>query len=66
MEHVSEKTFLDLVSALKDRLTEDQSVSLAVGSFYDDGTVDLSEAMHVADERMYNDKLHYYENHPRR
>ena len=39
-------------------------VKFAVGTWYGPDSFDIREAMHIADERMYEDKDEYYDNHP--
>ena len=47
-------------------VSEDKNVSFAVGTCFDDGKLDIRKDMHIADERMYDDKDEYYREHPDR
>ena len=39
-------------------------ISIAIGSYWSDGNVDMKTAFKNADEMMYADKAAYYERHP--
>lgn len=41
-----------------------EPVRFAVGTGFFTGQYDLDEAMHYADEQMYQDKEEYYRQHP--
>lgn len=47
-------------------VSEDNKVSFAVGLCFDDTKLDIRKSMHIADERMYDDKDEYYREHPER
>lgn len=56
--------FESAVSTLKERASDPDNVSFAVGSFYSSSGGDIRSAMHYADEDMYKNKAKYYTEHP--
>ena len=56
--------FEELVQKLRDNAEASDTVSLAIGTFFGDASKDIRDAMHLADERMYEDKEEYYRQHP--
>jgi diguanylate cyclase (GGDEF)-like protein len=56
--------FEKLVQKLRDNVAASKTVSLALGTFFGDASMDIRNAMHLADERMYEDKEEYYRQHP--
>ena len=55
----------DKIATLRN-VSEDNKVSFAVGFCFDDEKLDIRKDMHIADERMYDDKDEYYTEHPER
>ena len=53
------------VEKLRADAEESTDVSIAIGSFWSDGSVDIVTAFRKADQIMYADKREYYEVHPR-
>lgn len=45
-------------------LSQNETVSFAVGAYWSPGTEDMTTAMRRADERMYQDKHEYYQKNP--
>lgn len=60
---ISKETFEKRIKKLY-RQMEADDVSSAVGTFWSDGTVNVKDAYRLADENMYEDKKHFYSNHP--
>ena len=56
----NEEAFNRAVKDLKDRVEQPGEVSMAVGACFGLGDMDIREAMHIADEAMYEDKKEYY------
>ncbi len=54
------------VKDLVDKANKSESVRFAVGVSLSEDEPDILKAMRVADKRMYDDKKHYYEEHPDR
>jgi diguanylate cyclase (GGDEF)-like protein len=63
-ESIDEKTFERKVKKLGAAAAKNDSVSFAVGTFWSDGSTDLTKALRIADERMYEAKKQYYEKNP--
>ncbi|MBR4777213.1 MAG: sensor domain-containing diguanylate cyclase [Lachnospiraceae bacterium] len=63
--NTSLKEMEDKIATLRN-VSEDNNVSFAVGLCFDDTKLDIRKDMHIADERMYDDKDEYYEAHPER
>lgn len=63
--NTSEKEMEDKIATLRN-VSEDNNVSFAVGLSFDDTKLDIRKNMHIADERMYDDKDEYYREHPER
>lgn len=63
--NTSEKEMEDKIATLRN-VSEDNQVSFAVGLSFDDTKLDIRKDMHIADERMYDDKDEYYREHPER
>ena len=59
-----EDEFNQLVQKLRDNSNATDIVRLAIGTCYGEPTLDIRTAMHLADERMYQDKEEYYKKHP--
>lgn len=60
----SEESFNNLITDLKTTSENSDLVKLAVGTCFGDEKLDIRQAMHLADERMYKDKDEYYKKHP--
>lgn len=54
------------VEKLRKDSEDPKNVSFALGLYYDNGEGDILKAMHIADERMYEDKERYYKLFPER
>ena len=52
------------VERIRNRAAKLSDVSLAIGSYWSDGSTDVHEAFRLADEDMYADKQSYYDSHP--
>ena len=63
--NTSPEEMKEKVAQLKN-VSEDNNVSFAIGICFDDGKLDIRKDMHLADERMYDDKDEYYREHPER
>lgn len=63
---LSERQLADRVRQLKKNAEEPDGVSFAVGFYYDETSGDIRRAMRAADERMYEDKRKFYQEHPDR
>lgn len=61
---IDEKTFRRKLQRLRAAIAKDPKVSFAVGAFWSDGSMDVSDAFRMADEKMYTDKEAYYAAHP--
>ena len=60
---IREDLFMEKLERLR-RDSEANHLSLAIGSFWCDGSVELTPAFRMADERMYADKQAFYERNP--
>lgn len=60
---IDRETFEKKILRLR-RDAEKNGISLAVGGYWSDGTVELTPAMRYADENMYTDKQAFYRTHP--
>ena len=63
---MSEDTFNSRVAKLKEISDSGEGVSFAVGDYFCPDSVDIRQAMRIADERMYEDKEKYYQRYPER
>ena len=67
---ISCKTPEDIFEQRMEKLRKDSedpdSISFAVGGYYEHKGGDIRFAMHTADERMYADKESYYSKFPER
>ena len=61
---ISEKDLEERVSQLRGLADNTSDVSFAVGSVYCSEDYNINGAIQTADERMYEDKKAYYQNHP--
>ena len=61
---ISRERFWEKVELL--RAAQDSRLSFAMGSFWSDGTMDLSAVILKTDESMYADKRSFYASHPER
>ena len=66
LEDCTEASLAEKLSRLEARTSEPGGVSFAVGSYFDGEGKDLRWAMHMADERMYENKAQFYRDHPER
>ena len=62
--NIDEQTFNRKLEKLRSFAEKDSRVSFAIGSFWSDGTMDVTGSFHVADEHMYADKEAFYRKHP--
>jgi diguanylate cyclase (GGDEF)-like protein len=63
-QDITEDTFARKVERLRRDIQKNADVSFAIGAFWTDGSVDMTNAFHCADQRMYEDKKAYYERNP--
>jgi len=60
----------DEISIKAEKLREEskkyKDLVFAIGCAYEDDPADVRKALRIADERMYEDKKHYYELHPKK
>ncbi len=56
--------FENLVRELQKNTEASDFVKLAIGTCFGDSTFDIRKAMHIADEKMYEDKAKFYKAHP--
>ncbi len=61
---IDEETFTRKLEKLRAAVEKDPDVSFAIGECWSDGTIDVTEAFRIADERMYADKEAFYAEHP--
>lgn len=61
---LTENRFNRLVKELRNCSENSPTVKLAIGTCFGDKELDIRNAMHVADEKMYQDKEEYYKLHP--
>ena len=66
IKDITEKVLEERLEKLNVYRTDSADVSFAVGYYCSDGSVDIRNAMTIADKRMYDDKQRYYEDHPYR
>lgn len=60
----SEAEFNALIDELRKKSEAPGAVKFAIGSCFSDPSVDIRNAMHIADEKMYQDKDEFYKKHP--
>ena len=60
----NENEFNNLVLNLRKKTEASNFVKLAIGKCFGDSTLDIRKAMHIADEKMYEDKAKFYKAHP--
>ena len=58
------KTVKERVAELIERADKTENLRLAIGMSFSDDEPDILKAMRNADKRMYEDKKHFYEQHP--
>ncbi len=61
---LSQEEFNRRIETLRIRAEESEEIRFAIGSCYADAKEDVRDAMRLADERMYEDKEKYYQQHP--
>ena len=66
MPGVSKETFDRKLERFLSAMEKNEDVSFAVGSYWTDGSVDLTTAFRLADDAMYADKEEFYKQHPER
>ena len=64
MPGISRETFDHKLERFLLAMEKNEDVNFAVGSYWTDGSVDLTTAFRLADDAMYADKKAYYERHP--
>lgn len=64
MSDVSRQAFLAKVESLRLDMCKQDTVSFAIGEFWNDGSMDMTDAFKHADAIMYEDKKEYYLRHP--
>jgi diguanylate cyclase (GGDEF)-like protein len=62
---ITEELLTEQAETLRNVTEHYKGLSFAIGTAYAEQTVDIRAALHTADERMYEDKKHYYELHPK-
>ena len=62
--HSTEHEFEEKIKKLRELTGDPQNLCFAVGYYHDDGSKTIETAMRYADERMYEDKNKFYEDHP--
>ena len=60
----NEVEFESLALELRRRTENSDFVKFAIGTCFGDSSLDIRTAMHIADERMYEDKNQFYKDHP--
>ena len=61
---IDRKTFERKVRRLRSDVEKNADVSFAIGEYWSDGSVEVPEALRLADEKMYMDKRAFYEKRP--
>lgn len=61
---ISRETFDLKVERLRKDMLKNADVSFAIGTFWTDGSIDVTTAFRNADEMMYADKEMFYKTHP--
>jgi diguanylate cyclase (GGDEF)-like protein len=61
---ISRTTFDIKVERLRKDMLKNADVSFAIGTFWTDGSIDVTTAFRNADEMMYADKEMFYKTHP--
>jgi diguanylate cyclase (GGDEF)-like protein len=61
LRDVSEKALEQKAEAMRQIQENDEQISIAVGEFWNDGTVPLQEALQEADNAMYEEKRKYHQ-----
>ena len=59
-----EVEFENLALELRRKTENSDFVKFAIGTCFGDSSLDIRTAMHIADERMYEDKDQFYKDHP--
>ena len=60
---IGRETFDRKIQKLR-AVSEKNGVSMAIGGFWSNGAEDLMQAFRVADEKMYENKMNFYDSHP--
>ena len=61
---VTEHELAQKEQQLRDAAAHYEELAFAIGTAHESSIRDVRKALHIADERMYADKRHYYELHP--
>ena len=61
---ITEEELSRRVEAIRKAAEKYEHVCFAIGQFYDDNRSNIRQALRIADERMYEDKKRFYEQHP--
>ena len=62
---ISENELQSKAEQLRKISSEYEDLVFAIGTAFEENVADIRTALHIADERMYKDKKHYYELHPK-
>ena len=60
----SQEEFEEKIRTVRKEAADRYGLSFAMGGFWCDGNHDITTAIHIADERMYEDKKAFYEKNP--
>ena len=61
---IDQETFYKKVKRLRDDAEKNARVSFAIGEYWSEGGEDIKDVFRYADERMYADKMAFYERNP--
>ena len=61
---ITRESFERKLERLRESMRKNEELSFALGGFWSGGDVDIPTAFRAADERMYTDKLAYYQRNP--
>ena len=61
---IDQETFYKKVKRLRDDTEKNARVSFAIGEYWSEGGEDIKDVFRYADERMYADKMAFYERNP--
>lgn len=60
----TKEKFEEMVENIKSLASDQPRISMAIGSFWNDGEMSTRDAIRKADEEMYENKKEYYAKHP--
>ncbi len=63
-EDIDPASYEERVAKLKNLANGQRGVRMAIGSYYSDNITDVTKAMYLADEYMYEDKKRFYAENP--